>query len=81
MLYVRTAYGSFINAAAIIHLTPQRADGRNDITGWVAICEDGQAVSIAPYDAASGQIDAVLAALPALAGPSACLVSDDRPGA
>jgi hypothetical protein len=64
MLYVRTAYGAFINAATIIQLSPLHAGRGNDITGWVAICEGGKAVSLASYYAAPGRIEAVLAAIP-----------------
>jgi hypothetical protein len=63
MLYVRTASGSFINAATITRLLPRRV-GDDEITGWVAYCRDGEAVSLASYYALPGRIDAVLDHLP-----------------
>jgi hypothetical protein len=53
MLYLRTASGSFV-AATIVQLSPQRADGTDEITSWVAICGDGKAVALAAYYAAPG---------------------------
>jgi hypothetical protein len=79
MLYVRTTYGGFINAATIVHLSPQRAGG-NDITGWLAICEGGKAVSLAPYYAAPGRIGTVLAAMPASAEAIGVFASEMAPG-
>jgi hypothetical protein len=60
MLYVRIASGSFINAATIVQLSPQRMGIGDEITGWVAICDGGDAVSVAPYYAAPGRIATVL---------------------
>jgi hypothetical protein len=67
MLYLRTASGSFINAASIVQLTPQRAGLADEITSWVAICEGGKAVTLAPYYAVSGRIEMVLASVRATA--------------
>jgi hypothetical protein len=64
MLYVRTASGTFINAATIIQLSPQRAGSGDEITSWLAICDGGKAVTLAPYYAAPGRIDTVLDYLP-----------------
>lgn len=60
MLYVRTASGSFINAATILQLSPQRHGSGEEITGWLAICEGGKAVTLAPYYPAPGRIETVL---------------------
>lgn len=60
MLYVRTASGAFINAATIVQLSPHRMGMGEKITGWVAICDGGNAVSLAPYYAAAGRIETVL---------------------
>jgi hypothetical protein len=60
MLYVRTASGAFINAATIVQLSPQRMGTYEEIIGWVAICDGGNAVSLAPYYAAPGRIEMVL---------------------
>ena len=65
MLYVRTASGSFINASTIMQLSPQRDGGDEDITGWLAICEGGKAVALAPWYAVPGRIDGVLEYAPA----------------
>jgi hypothetical protein len=76
MLYVRTATGSFINAAAIIQLSPQRAGSGDEITGWVAICDGGKAVTLAPYYAAPGRIETVLDYIPA-ARTSGAITSEE----
>jgi hypothetical protein len=68
MLYLRTASGTFINVDAILQLTPQRANQGDEITGWIAICEGGKAVTLAPYYAVPGRIDMVRASLAASAG-------------
>lgn len=65
MLYVRTAAGSFVSAATIIQLSPQRAGSDSEITSWVAICDGGRAVTLAPYYAVPGRIEAVLDHMPA----------------
>ena len=65
MLYLRTASGSFINAATILQLSPQRAGSGDEITGWVAICDGGKAVTLAPYYAAPGRIEMVRDHIPA----------------
>ena len=64
MLYVRTASGTFINAATIVQLSPQRSEIGDEITGWVAICDGGKAVTLAPYYAAPGRIESVLDHIP-----------------
>jgi|HubBroStandDraft_6_1064221.scaffolds.fasta_scaffold3762318_1 hypothetical protein len=76
MLYLRTASGSFINAATIVQLTPQRAGLGDEITGWVAICEGGKAVTLAPYYAVSGRIEMVLASVRAIAEDTRVSASD-----
>jgi hypothetical protein len=76
MLYLRTASGSFINAATIVQLTPQRAGLGDEITGWVAICEGGKAVTLAPYYAVSGRIEMVLASVRATAADNSMSASD-----
>ena len=60
MLYVCTASGSFINAATILQLSPQRHGNGEEITGWLAICEGRKAVTLASYYAAPGRIETVL---------------------
>ncbi|MGE5270029.1 MAG: hypothetical protein ACM3JG_10210 [Thiohalocapsa sp.] len=61
MLYVRTASGSFINAATILQLSPQRHGGSGEeLTGWLAVCEGGKTVTLASYYAAPGRIETVL---------------------
>ena len=60
MFYVRTASGSFLNAANIVQLSPQRG-GDDEMTGWVAICRDGKAFALAAYYVTPGQIEKVLA--------------------
>ena len=64
MLYLRTASGNFINAATILQLSPQRAGAGNEVTGWIAICDGGKAVTRAPYYAVPGRIETVLEYLP-----------------
>ena len=64
MLYVRTASGDFINAATIVQLAPQRGGSGDEITGWVAICDGGRAITLAPYYAAPGRIETVLDYIP-----------------
>jgi hypothetical protein len=76
MLYLRTASGTFINAATILQLTPQRAGQGDEITGWVAICEGGKAVTLAPYYTVPGRIDTVRASLAASAGANRTLASE-----
>ena len=66
MLYLRTAYGEFINAAAIVQLTPQRAGPDDEITGWVAIRSDGTAVALADYYVVPGRIETLLDQLPVI---------------
>jgi hypothetical protein len=77
MLYLRTASGSFINAASIVQLTPQRAGLADEITGWVAICEGGKAVTLAPYYAVSGRIEMVLASVRATAADNSMSASNN----
>jgi hypothetical protein len=76
MLYVRTAYGDFINAAAINQLSPQRAGSGNEITGWVAICDGGKAVTLSPYYAEPGRIEAVRDHMPASAQADGKIASE-----
>jgi hypothetical protein len=79
MLYVRTASGTFINAATIIQLSPQRAGAGDEITGWVAICDGGKAVSLAPYYAVPGRIEKVRDYMPANPRSLAELASESAP--
>ena len=60
MLYVRPASGSFINAATILQLSPQRHGSGKELIGWLAICEGSKAVILAPYYAAPRRIEMVL---------------------
>ena len=85
MLYVRTAAGSFINAATIIQLSPQRAGSGDEITDWVAICDGAKAIKLAPYYAAPGRIETVLDFMPvsgrasgAVTNETALLCSSDN---
>jgi hypothetical protein len=66
MLYLRTASGGFINAATIVQLSPERGDGSDEITGWIAICGDGTAVALAAYYATPQRIEDVLDDMPAV---------------
>jgi len=66
MLYLRTATGGFINAATIVQLSPQRGDGTDEITSWVAICDNGKAVALAAYYAVPGRIEKVVDFMPAV---------------
>ena len=59
MQYLRTASGSFINAASIALLIPERGEGEA-VKRWVATCHDGQAVALAPYFTLPGRIEPVL---------------------
>jgi hypothetical protein len=76
MLYLRTVSGTFINVDAILQLTPQRAGQGDEITGWIAICEGGKAVTLAPYYAVPGRIDMVQASLAAGAGANRTFASE-----
>lgn len=66
MVYLRTASGGFVNAATIVQLSPQRGDGTDEITTWVAICGDGKAVALADYYAVPGRIERVVDLMPAV---------------
>jgi hypothetical protein len=66
MVYLRTASGDFVDAATIVQLSPQRGDGTDEITSWVAICGDGKAVALAAYYAVPGRIEEVVAFIPAI---------------
>ena len=77
MLYVRTASGGFINAATIVQLSPRRAGSDAGITGWIAIGNDGKAITLAPYYAGPGRIEKVLDYMPA----SARAISEHGSGA
>jgi hypothetical protein len=79
MLYVRTTCGTFINAATIVQLSPQHAGNGDEITGWVAICDGGKAVSLARYYAVPGRIDKVLDYMPANARSLAELTREAAP--
>jgi hypothetical protein len=70
MLYLRTASGGFVNSATIVQLSPQRGDGTDKITSWVAICGNGKAVALAAYYAAPGRIEEVVDFMPAVERPS-----------
>ena len=48
----------------------------DEITGWIAICEGGKAVTLAPYYAVPGRIETVLASLPASAGTNPLLANE-----
>jgi hypothetical protein len=76
MLYLRTASGSFINAASILRLSPQRAGIGDEISGWVAICDGGKAVTLAPYYAAPGRIATVRDYIPARAQAAVAVASE-----
>jgi hypothetical protein len=76
MLYLRTASGSFINAATIIQLSPQRAGSGDEITGWVAICDGGKVVTLAAYYAAPGRIETVLDYMPASPQPGGAVTNE-----
>jgi hypothetical protein len=64
MQCLRTASGTFINAATITHMTPERGD-RDVIKGWLATCSDRRTVELAPYFTLPGRIEPVLDRLPA----------------
>jgi hypothetical protein len=42
MLFLRTAVGSFVNAATIVRLC-------EETDGWVAVCDDDREVALAAY--------------------------------
>ena len=68
MLYLRTASGALINAANIVQLSPERDDGAEEITSWVATCADGETVTLAPYYAAPGRLEKLMEFIPAVDG-------------
>ena len=68
MLYLRTASGAFINAANIVLLSPERDDGAEEITSWVATCADGETVTLAPYYAAPGRLEKLMDFIPEVDG-------------
>jgi hypothetical protein len=53
MLYLRTAAGTFINAASIVELTQRRDQAES----WVAVCGDGQELPLARYYSAPGRVE------------------------
>lgn len=53
MLYLRTASGTFINAARIVELAPPA----DQAEVWVAVCTDGQEVPLACYYSAPGRVE------------------------
>ena len=61
------------NSATIVQLSPQRGDGTDEITSWVAICGDGKAVALAAYYAVPGRIEEVVDFMPA---PGARMVGE-----
>jgi hypothetical protein len=67
MLFLRTASGSFVNAATIVRLSLQ-----HDGEGWLAICGDGKEVVLDRYYSAPGRVEKELPHLIAFAP----LVSD-----
>lgn len=66
MLYLRTASGTFINAAEIVSLSPYRDDDGEEITGWIATCTDGKTVVLAAYYAEPGRLDHAIRFMPAI---------------
>jgi len=49
MLFLRTAAGSFIDAATIVRLS-------EETDGWVAICDDDREVALAAYYSTPGRL-------------------------
>jgi hypothetical protein len=66
MLYLRTASGSFINAAKIIALSPQHDDANEEIAGWIATCADGSAIALAAYYAEPGRLEQAIRFIPGI---------------
>jgi hypothetical protein len=66
MLCLRTASGDFINAAKIVALSPHRDDGSEEIAGWIAICADGEAVTLSAYYAEPGRLEQAIPFMPAI---------------
>jgi hypothetical protein len=66
MLFLRTAVGSFVNAATIVRLC-------EETDGWVAICDDRE-VALAAYYSRPGrlkELQHLLAPVPSMRGPAA----------
>jgi len=53
MLFLRTAVGSFVNAATIVRLC-EETDG--DESRWVAICDADREVALAAYYSKPGRL-------------------------
>jgi hypothetical protein len=66
MLYLRTASGKFLNAADIVALSPQRDEDSEEISGWIATCTDGSAVSLAAYYTEPGRLEQAIRFMPAV---------------
>jgi hypothetical protein len=62
MLFLRTAAGSFVDAASIIRLC-------EETDGWVAICDDDREVALAAYYNAPGRLKELQHLLPPQARP------------
>jgi hypothetical protein len=67
MLYLRTASGTFINAARIVELAPPG----DPAEVWVAVCSDGQDIPLARYYSAPGRVERELPHLLPAGGPVA----------
>ncbi len=79
MLYLRTASGTFINAAGIVELK-QRGD---QAEVWVAVRGDGQEFALARYYSTPGRLERELphllparGALPSRPAPTASAMAD-----
>jgi hypothetical protein len=66
MLYLRTAFGSFINTATIVALSPRCDDGSDAIAGWIATCTGGEAVELAAYYVEPGRLEQAIRLMPAV---------------
>jgi hypothetical protein len=66
MLYLRTASGDFINAAKIVALLPHHNDGSEEIAFWIAICADGEVVTLSAYYAEPGRLEQAIPFMPAI---------------
>jgi hypothetical protein len=54
MLFLRTAVGSFVNAATIVRLCEEAI---GDDIRWVAICDDEREVALAAYYSMPGRLE------------------------
>jgi hypothetical protein len=68
MVYLRTASGGLVDAAAIVQL--RSGADTDEITSWIPICGDGKAVGLAEYYAVPGRIEQVVDFMPAVDAPS-----------